>query len=65
MEEEPRLCIMGMFVEMLYVIHVEGTGSANQAMDLVSLTQQQFCQVTAILTGYTCYESFLSHLRLS
>ena len=51
MEEERRVGLVRIAVEMVDPAGVEGAGAPDQAVDLVALRQQELGQVGAVLAG--------------
>ncbi len=57
-QEQLRLWIVGVNVEVVNTIRVEGTGPANQTVDLVAFFYKKFSQVRAVLSGDAGDECF-------
>lgn len=51
MQEQASVRLMWIDVEVIDPRCVEGRGSTNQPVDLVSLVQQQFGEIRAVLSG--------------
>jgi hypothetical protein len=56
-----ELChwLMGVNVDMVDSGGTEGARSPDEAVDLIPLSQQQFCQIGAVLAGDSSDEGFL------
>jgi hypothetical protein len=50
-EEEPRLRLVRVAIEMVDPARVERAGAADQPVDLVALLQEQLGEVGAVLAG--------------
>ena len=50
---------MGVLVEVINSTGIEAARPALDTVNLVALLQQQLRKVATVLTGYSCYESFL------
>jgi len=50
-EEEPRLRLVRIAIEMVDPARVERAGAADQPVDLVALLQEQLGEVGAVLAG--------------
>ena len=51
MQKQSHAVDVGIGIKMINAGSVEGAGAANNAMDFVTLLQQQIGQITSILTG--------------
>lgn len=52
-QEELGARLVRVYVEVIDASRVEGRCASNQAMDLVSVSEKQFCEIRAVLTGDT------------
>ncbi len=53
-QEQPHSDLTGVHIEMLDAPGIEGAGPPHQAMHFITLPQQQFCQITAVLAADAC-----------
>jgi hypothetical protein len=48
---------MGVGIDVINPLGVEGRGSADDTMDFVSLLKEEFCKIRSILTSDACNKS--------
>ena len=58
-EHKARITFMGVLVEVINSTGIEAARPALDTVHLVALLQQQLREVATVLTGYSCYKSFL------
>ena len=63
MKDKPRAREMGIAVEMVDALSVESTRAADDAMDFVSLVQEEFGKVRAVLAGDSGNEGFFHNFQ--
>jgi hypothetical protein len=51
MKDQLRLAIMSVLIQVVYASGIESRGPTNQTVDLVALSQQEFCKIRAVLAG--------------
>ena len=56
-----RTCVR-VLIEMVNAVCVEERGATLDAVYLIALAQQKFCQIGSVLTGDTCYKRFFHDL---
>ena len=61
MEDQARMALMGVLVEMIDAIGVEATGAALDAVHDIALLQQQLSQIRTILASDACDQGSLAH----
>lgn len=54
--------LMRILVEVIDTVGVEGGSAPLDPVDFVPLTEQELCQVSAVLSGHSSNQSFLSHI---
>src|SRR5206468_5032728 len=61
-ESEPRALFMGILIEMVNAIRIEGRRAADDTVNIVTFFQQQLSQKRTILTSYPGNQSCLGHV---
>ena len=54
-KEQPRPLLVRVDIEMVDSGGIKGTGAADETVYFIVFTQQQFCQIRAVLTGNAGY----------
>ena len=62
MKEQPWPGVVGVEIEPVDAVGVEGAGAADDAVDLEALLQQEFRQIGAVLAGDAGDQGFLHAL---
>jgi hypothetical protein len=59
MQKKPNAVQVRIFVKMIDAGSIQGAGPANDAVNFVTLLQQQICEIGTILTGDAGDQRFL------